>query len=386
MTAVRRTLVLALLARIPIGALSLLVVLAVRDAGHTYAIAGLASGACALGMAISAPLMGRLMDRFGQSVVLLTSAACTATSFAAFAALPSSAPAAAYPALALVCGLALPPVSASVRVVWGRLVDDLTFQRVVTLDASLQEIAFLAGPFLLVTGATQAGADAALVATGVGWALVTVAFAALPETRAVLGARRPDHSSILGPVTDRGVRTLLVVAIAMGFCIGATELGVVHLAEDEDVVGLLAVLYGLWSLGSLAGGLLSMRWPARDIVRRAQVLLVVVTVATAVLALASGPVSLAALLVFAGVANAPLFGALYTIMAAIAPPAMRSEAYSLQTAGLTIGIALGFAVAGAITELGGSRGMFLVGAAGMLVGVLAHRANTSALRPAAVPA
>jgi predicted MFS family arabinose efflux permease len=319
-------------------------------------------------------------------VVLLASAACTATSFAAFAALPSSAPAAAYPVIALVCGLALPPVSASVRVVWGQLVDDLTFQRVVTLDASLQEIAFLAGPFILVTGATQAGADTALVATGLGWALVTVAFAALPETRAVLGARRPDHASILGPVTDRGVRTLLLVAIAMGFCIGATELGVVHLAEDHDAVGLLAVLYGLWSLGSLAGGLLSMRHPGRDIVRRAQVLLVVVTVATAVLAFAAGPISLAALLLFAGVANAPLFGALYTIMAGIAPPAMRSEAYSLQTSGLTIGIALGFAVAGVITDAGGSRGMFLAGAVGMLAGVLVHRANTDALRPVVVAA
>jgi len=78
---VRRSLALALVARIPIGALSLLIVLAVRDAGLTYAIAGLASGACALGMAVSAPLMGRAADRFGQSVVLFASATGTALSF-----------------------------------------------------------------------------------------------------------------------------------------------------------------------------------------------------------------------------------------------------------------------------------------------------------------
>jgi MFS family permease len=382
---VRRSLALALVARIPIGALSLLLVLAVRGAGHTYAVAGLASGACALGMALSAPLMGRAADRFGQSVVLFVSAVSTAVSFAGFAALPQGAPASAYIGVALVCGLALPPVSASSRVVWGQMLDTVAFQRIVTLDASLQELAFLLGPLVLVTGATQFSPDAALAATGIGWGAVTAAFAALPETRSVRGARSAE-ASMLGPVADRGVRTLLIVAIALGFCIGATELGVVNLAESHGALGLLVVLYGLWSLGSLVGGLVSLRLPPRDVVRRAQWLLVVVTLATAVLALAQGPLPLAILLAVAGVANAPLFGALYTVMAGIAPAGTVTEAYSLQTAGLTIGIAVGAAVGGVIAGARGPSGVFLVAAAGMVVGVLVHRSNTTALRPAAAPA
>jgi MFS family permease len=382
---VRRSLALALVARIPIGALSLLIVLAVRDAGLGYAIAGLASGACALGMAVSAPLMGRAADRFGQSVVLFASATGTALSFAGFAALPQHAPAGAYVGVALVCGLALPPVSASSRVVWGQMLDSLAFQRIVTLDASLQELAFLLGPLVLVTGATQFSPDAALAATGIGWGAVTAAFGALPETRAVRGARS-EGSSMLGPVADRGVRTLLIVAIALGFCIGATELGVVNLAESHGALGLLVVLYGLWSFGSLVGGLVSLRLPPHDVVRRAQWLLVVVTLATAVLALAQGPLPLAILLAVAGVANAPLFGALYTVMARIAPAGTVTEAYSLHTAGLTVGIAVGAAVGGAIAGAHGPSGVFLVAAAGMVVGVFVHRSNTTALRPAAAAA
>jgi MFS family permease len=378
---VRRSLALALIARIPIGALSLLIVLAVRDAGHPYAVAGLASGACALGMAISAPLMGRVADRLGQSVVLFASAVATALSFAAFAALPDDAPAAVYAAVALACGLALPPVSASSRVVWGRMLDAAAFGRIVTLDASLQELAFLVGPLVLVTAATQATPDAALVATGLGWGAVTAAFGALPETRSVGGAPR-GATSILGPVTDRGVRTLLIVAIALGFCIGATELGVVNVAETHGALGLVAILYGVWSLGSLVGGLLSMRRPPQDVVRRAQGLLVVVSLATAALALAEGPLPLAILLAFAGVANAPLFGALYTVMARIAPAGMVTEAYSLQTAGLTVGIAVGAAAGGAIAGAEGPSGVFLVAAAGMLVGVAVHALNMATLRPA----
>jgi hypothetical protein len=265
------------------------------------------------------------------------------------------------------------------------MLDSLAFQRIVTLDASLQELAFLLGPLVLVTGATQFSPDAALAATGIGWGAVTAAFGALPETRAVQGARS-DGSSMLGPVADRGVRTLLIVAIALGFCIGATELGVVNLAESHGALGLLVVLYGLWSLGSLVGGLVSLRMPPHDVVRRAQWLLVVVTLATAVLALAQGPLPLAILLAVAGVANAPLFGALYTVMARIAPAGTVTEAYSLQTAGLTVGIAVGAGVGGAIAGAHGPSGVFLVAAAGMVVGVLVHRSNTTALRPAAAAA
>jgi predicted MFS family arabinose efflux permease len=225
-----------------------------------------------------------------------------------------------------------------------------------------------------------------LAATGLAWGLVTAALAVLPETRSVGGGPRSAHGSVFGPVTDPGVRTLLIVAIALGFCIGATELGVVNLAESHGALGLLAVLYGVWSLGSLAGGLLAMRRPARDVVVRSQRLLVVVAVATAVLAVASGPVALGVLLAFAGIANAPLFGALYTIMADIAPEGTRAEAYSLQTAGLTVGIAAGAAVAGAIANVDGPRGTFLLAAAGMVVGVVVQRANSATLRPAVVPA
>jgi predicted MFS family arabinose efflux permease len=224
--------------------------------------------------------------------------------------------------------------------------------------------------------------DAALVATGLGWGAVTAAFGALPETRSVGGGPRGAAASILGPVTDRGVRTLLIVAVALGFCIGATELGVVNLAETHGALGLVAVLYGVWSLGSLAGGLLSMRRPPQDVVRRTQGLLVVVALATAALALAHDPLPLAVLLAFAGVANAPLFGALYTVMARIAPAGMVTEAYSLQTAGLTVGIAVGAAAGGAIAGAEGSSGVFLVAAAGMLVGVAVHALNMATLRPA----
>lgn len=380
---VRRTLALALLARIPIGALSLLIVLAVRETGRSYALAGVASGACALGMAISAPVMGRLMDRLGQTAILLASAAATAVTFVGFALLPAEAPDWASIAVAALCGLALPPVSASVRVIWRSMLDGAAFNRVVTLDASLQEISFMIGPLVLVTAATQIGAAAALAVTGAVWAGITVAFGLLPETRAVRGEARTATASLLGPVRDRGVRTLVIVAIAMGFCIGATELGVVTVAESHDARGYIGVLYGMWSLGSLAGGLFAMRHPTRDPVGRTAALLLVVAAATAVLALAPGPAVLGVLLLSAGIANAPLFGTLYTVMADIAPRNVATEAYSLQTAGLTVGIAVGAAVAGAIASADGPRETFLAAALAIVAGAAVYHRAKPELRTSA---
>jgi MFS family permease len=380
--AVRRTLVLALAARVPIGALSLLIILVVRESDRSYAQAGLASGACALGMTFSAPVMGRLMDRVGQTVVLLVAAAATAATFTAFAALPDDAPDWAFPAAALLCGLSLPPVSASVRVIWRRMLDTPAFNRVVTLDASLQELAFMLGPLTLVSAATRIGAAATLAVTGVAWAAVTAIFALLSETRAVGGSARPPLASPWGPVREHGVRTLLFVAIALGACIGASELGVVAVADDHDARGAIGLLYGAWCLGSLAGGLYAMRHPPRDLIARTQALLVFVAVATTALALAPGPVTLGVLLLVAGIANAPLFAAVYTVMADVARPETATEAYSLQAAGLTIGIAAGVAAAGAITSLSGSTGAFLAGAAAMLAGAVVFRRATGELRRA----
>ena len=380
---VRRTLVLALLARVPIGALSLLIILVVRESGRSYGQAGLASGACALGMTISAPIMGRLMDRLGQTGILLAAAVATVITFFGFAVLPDSAPDWAYPAVAFLCGVSLPPVSASVRVIWGRMLDAPAFNRIVTLDASLQELAFMLGPLVLVTAATQVGAAAALAITGVAWGAVTAVFALLPETRAVGGSAQPVAASLWGPVREHGVRTLLLVAIALGTCIGASELGVVAVADEHGARAYIGLLYGAWCLGSLAGGLVSMRRPPRDLIGRTQALLIFVAVATAALALAPGPAALGVMLLVAGVANAPLFGAVYTVMADVARPETVTEAYSLQTAGLTVGIALGAAAAGAIANATSASAAFLAAAAAMFAGAATFHRAMGGLRRAA---
>src|SRR4051812_2835501 len=117
---VPRTLALALLARVPPSALGLLIVLQIRHLGHSYALAGAASGACALGMAAFSPLLGRAIDRPGQPAVLILPGVTVALACALFGIIPAGAPAPVFLAVAAAIGAVQPPISACVRVLWRR--------------------------------------------------------------------------------------------------------------------------------------------------------------------------------------------------------------------------------------------------------------------------
>jgi MFS family permease len=180
---VPRTLALALLSRVPLSAIGLLLVLQVRHLGHSYTLAGACSGACALGMAIGAPVLGRIIDRAGQAAVLSATGAAVVAVTALFAVIPAGAPAPLFILVAALIGAMQPPVGSCVRVLWRRMLDGPGFSALVTLDASLQELAFLSGPLLLIGLASGIGSAAALVATATITGVVAALFALLPETR-----------------------------------------------------------------------------------------------------------------------------------------------------------------------------------------------------------
>src|SRR3954447_1864545 len=77
---VRGVLATSMVARLPMGALGLLLLLRARELGFSYAVGGLAAGALALGFAAAPPVLGRLVDRRGARAVLLPTAVAGAAS------------------------------------------------------------------------------------------------------------------------------------------------------------------------------------------------------------------------------------------------------------------------------------------------------------------
>src|SRR5919204_4985905 len=85
---VPRLLSAAVRGRMPIGMAGLAIVLLVRQTGGSYATAGLVAGCYAVSLGVTAPLLGRLIDRVGQTRVLLGCAGVCAAAFVALAGPP----------------------------------------------------------------------------------------------------------------------------------------------------------------------------------------------------------------------------------------------------------------------------------------------------------
>lgn len=380
---VPRTLALALLSRVPLSAIGLLLVLQIRHLGHSYTLAGACSGACALGMAIGSPMLGRIIDRAGQAVVLTTTAVAIVAITGLFAILPAHAPAPAFLLVALLIGAVQPPVGSCVRVLWRRMLDGPGFSALVTLDASLQELAFLSGPLLLIGLASGIGAAAALAVTAAITGMVAALFALLPETRRFGGAEEPvattDGQPAERALHNAGVRLLLVVSALMGVAFGATELGLVTTADHHGARGASGILFAVWGVGSFVGGVLWTRGAhARDGAAAMPWLLLILGVTTALIGALPTLVLVGAGITLAGAAVAPLFGVVYSRMGDVAPQGALTEAFTLETSAITAGIALGSALAGAAASAFGAPAAFVLAGAAFLIGCAAVRASSAA--------
>jgi MFS family permease len=85
-------LVTSRVARLPLAMFSISLLVHVHRLAGSFAVAGAASGAYVIGRGLSSPLLGRLVDRHGQTTVLIGCAVASATLLVAVALLPASAP------------------------------------------------------------------------------------------------------------------------------------------------------------------------------------------------------------------------------------------------------------------------------------------------------
>jgi MFS family permease len=100
-----RLLAAAFLGRLPIGMTGLALLLLVRDASGSYALAGACAGAFALAEGVCSPLQGRAVDRAGIARVLVPCAGLYAAALAGVvAAAAAGAPAAVLLVLSAVAG------------------------------------------------------------------------------------------------------------------------------------------------------------------------------------------------------------------------------------------------------------------------------------------
>jgi len=170
----------ALVARLPIGIDSLAIVLFLRDRTGSYATAGVVSAAFALGSGAGAPMSGRLIDRFGQRGVLVPLALVHTGGLAALVGLAlASAPTALLLPAALLAGATIPPISATLRPLWGPMLHDDPdlLPTAYALDSVMIELVFVFGPLLTAAATVLLSPVAALALAAALLVGGTVAFA-----------------------------------------------------------------------------------------------------------------------------------------------------------------------------------------------------------------
>jgi MFS family permease len=364
----------ALVGRLVIGMAGLAIVLLVRDAAGSFALAGLAAGSFALGSGIASPLIGRVVDRSGQTRVLLACAVVCAGAFSALALAAGRAPNGLLPVLAGVGGATVPPIGACMRALWSFLLGrGSQLQTAFAFEATVQEVVFIAGPLLVVTLIAVASPAAAMLAIAAAVLVGTGLFAATPASRSWRPqARERDWAGALrGP----GLRTALAVIALMAAAFGMVEVAVPAVAEQLGSRTLSGLFLSLWSGGSMVGGLVagalaSGRGPERRVV----VLLGAVAVGLSPLAVAVvGVLPFALCMLLAGVAIAPTIACLYLLVDRSAPAGTVTEAFTWVSSAFTAGTAFGSALAGSLVQHAGPASAFLLALSVMAAATLLAR-------------
>jgi MFS family permease len=368
-----RLLVSSVIARLPSGMFSLAILLLVRARSGSFLAAGVAVGVFALAGALAGPLLGALVDRVGQTRVLAPSALAQGALLVALAlAAQDGAPVAAIVSLAALAGAVQPPVAGCIRALWSRLAaDEQALETAYALDATTQEVIWTLGPLLVGSTAVLLSPAAAVLAC----ALFTVcgtAFFAASELSSGWRAQARECSRG-GALASPGLRALLVTATLAGVVIGALEVGLTALAVTHDARWAAGPLLALFSIGSMAGGVIysAARW-RRPIGLRYAALLMAMAVAVSPLVAVHALAGAYPLALLAGLGVAPLLSCQFSLVGALAPSGAQTEAFTWQRGATIAGMSLGSTLGGSLIDVHGPAGAFALGCAGVaLAGALA---------------
>ncbi|QPP05183.1 MFS transporter [Streptomyces bathyalis] len=347
-----RLLIGTLVGRMPCGMVPLAILLLVQDRQAPLALGGVLCAVYGLAYALSQPLLGRMVDRRGQTRVITT---VTTISTTALLALPLTDPARQplqMTALVLIAGLCTPPLEAGLRTLWPSVLPDpVPRHTALTLDTSTQGLVYILGPPLTATLHAAAGPQLTLTATAALGAIgALLVLTATPSRSWRPAPRRTDPA---GPLRSPGLRTLFTALAGAGTAIGALNVLAVGAAERHDASWLAGTLPAALPAGTLLGGLLyaCRTWPGST---PAHLAAGAAGFAIGWWPLLADPGPTAAVLLVAvpGVFLAPLLTSSFHAVHTLAPPGTTTEASAWLIAAIGIGQAAGTALAGLTTNSG----------------------------------
>jgi predicted MFS family arabinose efflux permease len=382
-------LVLMFAARIPVAATNMVLTLHVVLTLHRdYGAAGLVGAVGTIGIAIGAPLTGRLVDAFGLRKMVFVTTIGYGTYWLTAWLLP-------YPALlvmSFVGGVLALPVMSVGRQALSALVPPEHRRTAFSLDSISLEMSFMVGPAVGVLIATKVSTTAAVISVG---CLLVLAGIALFVINPPVRGEHDEYWDGVRPPRRQWLKSQLLAVLAAGcgavFVLAGTEVAVVAALRGVGQVGWTGVVTIAMCVASATGGAIY------GALRRGPGPLVLMSV----LGLLAVPVGLAGgqwwvlclALIPSSFMCAPTLTAITDRVSRLAPAAVRGEAMGLHSAALTLGGALGAPVVGTVVDHSSAAGGFAAaGIGGLLIALLAvlltrrQRTRTDQVTDQPVPA
>jgi MFS family permease len=275
-----------------------------------------------------------------------------------------SMPIGAYIAVGFVGGLATPPVQPAVRTIYPTMVTSKQLTPLFSLDASAQEIIWIAGPVVTTFIATQISTQLAIIVAGAFLVLGGLWFLSCRELGEV---KIPRSKSKMGAVL---AKPPVVLATVVGFLLigsaAAVEVAVVSVFGHGGPEA--GIVLSIWAVGSIIGGLALGGLAIGPWALAARMLVVFVGIALAGAILDFWWIAFALLIAGAGIA--PALAVMFAIVSSSVKFSETAEAYGWMGSGQLVGAALGSAVAGFAIDGFGSLGGFVAASILALLGFL----------------
>ncbi|WP_416971606.1 MFS transporter [Streptomyces sp. 4F14] len=340
-----------LVGRLPTAMAPLTLLLAARADHSGTTLGALLAALYALCGAVGQPLLGRAVDRRRLASVALAAATVAGIAFTALAVVGIGR----YPVLSgtlvALAGFATPPLEPGLRAMWPRLVAPQNQQATFALDATAQEVVYVAGPTLTTILCQLLSPAAALTGCAVLGLAGTALLASRRPARVLSPARRDAHW--MGPLHSPGVLVLLGSATLLGASLGSFNVYALAAADRHGTGWLAGALPTALALGSLTGGIVWARLahsaPADHLLR---------TISTrfaapfALFLLTPEPALAVAAAVLPGLFLAPWFATAFQQGDRLAPQGTATEAAAWLVAVIGLGGAAGTALAGQLSAAG----------------------------------
>jgi predicted MFS family arabinose efflux permease len=375
-----------LVGRLPIGMLSIAVILLVSDQTGSYFAAGTVAGFTVLGNAVGAPLIGRMVDRRGQRTVLLTFAALHVGSLCGL--LLAAELDARLWTLCLagaLAGASRASIGTMIRMRWTHAMrvsktgfGRATLQSAYAFESVIDELVFISGPVIVATIAVGVDTGAGLVACMVLTATGSVWLASLRRTEPPAW---PDPPRSRAAAFESGMMVVAAATLCIGVSAGAVELAVIARADSIGQKPLGGLLLAVLAVSSMVGGFWygGRKWAAQP--RLLWLLSVALLACTLLLLNFASTIWLLALVLFLiGFVVAPSGIAAMVLLERMLDPEKLNEGMNVEITAMTVGMALGGWLSGVVTDRWGPEKALAVPGLSVLLAVAIIVVGYRALR------